>query len=906
MKNSDINNMISSGNLLLLRSLDGKSFYLYFDMFRMLIPLKQPRLDKKYNKKNFKLDILPNTNLNGSNIRHKLIHHDHANIVFKKLLNIPKLLDWNISKKNWFIYDESYNSGSDYYIFNGETQKIQLIENRQDAYVLSVIYLTRDYIFFSKSKENDFDISKNLEMYGLIVDDRSIDYKIENNKYTNIGDHEMTKTNTIKEKGQDSLNIQYLLDCDKRRCGLLSYEKEILYDIKAGHWELFEEEELYNLSGENFVSRDPRLDIKKNGVIGIDFGTKSTVVVKQEGSNEIRPIRIGSLKLNANICESDYENPTIISCIDLNEFFKEYDRKTGRPDTSCEDLFVSYNAYNDFNNCPPENFYAYFSNLKQWANAEKKDVEVLDINNKEKYSLDEKCSLENHTLNPIEVYAYYIGMYINNMRNGIYLKYVMSFPVKYSKDTKELIRKSFENGLKKSLPSTIVEDTKIMSNFSVQYQISEPAAYAVTALELSGFKPKDENEKYLYGIFDFGGGTTDFDFGIWRGASEDEYDKYNCDYVLDCFGADSDVGLGGERILEMLAFNVFMNNKNIAAEKRIACALPAGETEFLGGENLIRNSRSANRNLTMLKERLRPLWEQHEDWESIYIDSSDTESHINGQEYKECIDIQLYNFDGEPVPNCKFEINTVQLIELIKKRIQKGVDSFFNCIERSILRNPVAQYASEKIYIFLAGNSCKSIFVKDIFQKTIEKYNSEYEEIRGNVQDRFVLIEPLKNLEVGNNYIPNAKTSVAYGLVKSRPGGKIYVIKNYETDSNKETRFKYYIGSERKGLFECRLSPMFSDDGYGTNASYNIWMKLQGAGQGIARIYYTEDPRADSKAEKLDINNIPFLEVNFDPDDNKYLYVRAVGPSVIEYAVANSADDIDDNYNTNTLNLDDR
>ena len=156
-------------------------------------------------------------------------------------------------------------------------------------------------------------------------------------------------------------------------------------------------------------------------------------------------------------------------------------------------------------------------------------------------------------------------MYINNMRNGIYLKYVMSFPVKYSKDTKEIIRKSFENGLKKSLPKTIVDDDDIMSKFSVKYQISEPAAYAVTALEQAGFKPKDENEKYLYGIFDFGGGTTDFDFGIWRGASDDEYDSYNCDYVLECFGADSDVRLGGENILEMLAYNVFKDNKAMAS-----------------------------------------------------------------------------------------------------------------------------------------------------------------------------------------------------------------------------------------------------------------------------------------------------------------------------------------------------
>ena len=72
-----------------------------------------------------------------------------------------------------------------------------------------------------------------------------------------------------------------------------------------------------------------------------------------------------------------------------------------------------------------------------------------------------------------------------------------------------------------------------------------------TEIMVPVYGPKDENEKYLYGIFDFGGGTTDFDFGVWRGASDEEYDKYNCDFILECFGADSDVHLGGENILEM-------------------------------------------------------------------------------------------------------------------------------------------------------------------------------------------------------------------------------------------------------------------------------------------------------------------------------------------------------------------
>ena len=145
-----------------------------------------------------------------------------------------------------------------------------------------------------------------------------------------------------------------------------------------------------------------------------------------------------------------------------------------------------------------------------------------------------------------------------------------------------------------------------------------------------------------------------------------------------------------------------------------------------------------------------------------------------------------------------------------------------------------------------------------------------------------------------SQYIPNAKTSVAYGLVKSRPGGKIRVIKNYENDSDAEARFRYYLGTDRKGRFVCKLAPVIEENGQSI-PSYNKWFKFQGAGVGVARIYYTENPSADSAENKLDINTIPFSEVTFDADENKFLYVKAVKPTVIEYAVASSEQEIGDN-----------
>ena len=87
---------------------------------------------------------------------------------------------------------------------------------------------------------------------------------------------------------------------------------------------------------------------------------------------------------------------------------------------------------------------------------------------------------------------------------------------------------------------------------------------------------------------------------------------------------------------------------------------------------------------------------------------------------------------------------------------------------------------------------------------------------------------------------------------------------------------------------------MINDENGESRTSYGVWHKFQGAGMGVARIYYTEDPRADSKAEKLEIDYIPFHEICFDPEEDKYLFVRAVKPSVIEYTISESADDIGD------------
>ena len=110
----------------------------------------------------------------------------------------------------------------------------------------------------------------------------------------------------------------------------------------------------------------------------------------------------------------------------------------------------------------------------------------------------------------------------------------------------------------------------------------------------------------------------------------------------------------------------------MAAEKKIACALPADQVAFIGGEHLISNSQSANRNLTLLKEALRPLWEQHDNWEEKYYKKSTRKVKGNEDidEKDEYVEMQMYDFNGQSVPNCL--LLTVRVLSVSVHR-QRGL-----------------------------------------------------------------------------------------------------------------------------------------------------------------------------------------------------------------------------------------
>lgn len=376
-------------------------------------------------------------------------------------------------------------------------------------------------------------------------------------------------TNISKENQRESINLKKLdieerkiifadyLKCDKYRANMREYDLKCLEDPNMGHWELCETNnipEMTPLAADNSVyARNPVADIREDSVVGIDFGTKSTVVVYQDGSGNIKPMPIGCGDTRKELTTQDFENPTVMQFIDFKSFMKSYNDKMGRPYTKWRDITVSHAANESMKDTAirSDEYYSYMYDLKQWAGEGNQKKVIHDKSGKD-ILLNEYENIvdkKEGSIDPIEIYAYYIGLYINNMNNGIYLDYILSFPVTYEKKIRDAILKSFSAGLKKSLPESILKNKDVMKKFNVEAGTSEPAAYAICALEKYGFEP-EEDEKIFYGIFDFGGGTADFDFGLWT-ASENE-DVY--DYCIEHFGQEGDRYLGGENLLQLIAF----------------------------------------------------------------------------------------------------------------------------------------------------------------------------------------------------------------------------------------------------------------------------------------------------------------------------------------------------------------
>lgn len=225
---------------------------------------------------------------------------------------------------------------------------------------------------------------------------------------------------------------ELMLEVDFVAVGLKSYSQSQLLDLNGGHWDLevpsvpkesvtFRFDNLpkdENNKEMNFYAHSSLKDLNK-GVVAIDFGAKSTTASYVDKTGTYRLLSIGGLVDDVSLTK--FENPTIMEFRYKEKFITEYNALDHRPLTEKNDIGVAHEAQTNAIGVKGNDLYRFFSQLKQWAGADEKQ-NFKDF--KDDFSLESFTDCTG--FNPIEIYAYCIGRCINNMHNGVFLKYFLS------------------------------------------------------------------------------------------------------------------------------------------------------------------------------------------------------------------------------------------------------------------------------------------------------------------------------------------------------------------------------------------------------------------------------------------------------------------------------------------------
>ena len=574
-----------------------------------------------------------------------------------------------------------------------------------------------------------------------------------------------------------------------------------------------------------------------------------------------------------------YENPTMMEFVDIKSFVETYGGDRGRPPTRWADLKTSHEALGDLDglsNNDIELSQSYFAGLKQWAGYGERKVVINDSNGEER-ELPPYEELKPGDFDPIEIYAYHVGLAVNNMSGRrIILRYLLSFPATFTLKAQEQILGSFGRGIRRALPQAILDDAEMMKLFKVEGGTSEPAAYAVCALKKLELK-SEEGRCIPYAVFDFGGGTTDFDFGTWRLSTDEEIENEDVDYVIEHFGSGGDAFLGGENLLEDIAYKVYVSNRDVLVtrESQYPFAPPRDKIPLQSGfESLLTDSREGRMNRYRIAEKLRPLWEES----SAGGVGKDIES---GE-----IKVKLFDINGDKAREVTLKCVADELRDFIRSRIAKCIDSFVESMQRAFnrLTDDKKEMLDCPIHIFLAGNSSKSPFVKELFDERLKNIQQDFlagKEKPENV-DMFMVHEPFGvngDMQSDFAHTPTGKTGVAFGLVDSAPGRKIKVVNNNRTQKG-EAHFRFYAGGERRGV----LKPVLNPDSLGKEGA---WVDFCPASKpdGRAYLYFTRSGKgATGMFPTKEASCVP---IEFEPRNGRIL-IRAIGPSEIEWCYGDS------------------
>mgnify|MGYP000953748677 FL=1 len=513
------------------------------------------------------------------------------------------------------------------------------------------------------------------------------------------------------------------------------------------------------------------VNLKNNSnSIVIDFGTSSTCVAYSNSEMITLESMDGSIKNKSRI----FENPTNFMVNNWNNFSEKWLRED-YPDILRMDYLGDSKGHFIQGNRLKEGFIN-----KEILNATLDKIKLIPYTKlKLEKRLKFKAAIDNEkeillvtgdeeqeneeSFKPIVAYAYLLGRNIMSPKKGsstelkdeeIPVKFRMTIPTKFDSEIKEIIKQDIEKGIKLAAPKNIRDSIK------VEIGNEEPVAFVGAMIQEKELRWGDK-----FAIFDFGGGTLDFAFGLYREATEDDIEDEEIESVLEIYNTDGNERGGAEYLINKLSYYVYRENEDTMLENKIPFIVPIDEkkVEFFDENLLSGKSTNAELNLKAFNEFIT---------RKIFINDEDISS----------LSLELKDIDNaQKTPT--LTVDTTLIKDRIRDNMEMMVDNFIEMMLRDIPE------PYDNLKIFRAGNGSRNTILEEVFKNKLENH-SKFS------SSKICFVD-----DPSQNGI-NPKTAVVLGEVNLRRNQaqmKIIYRNKIEGKEN-ETPFEFYVGrQDRQG-----------------------------------------------------------------------------------------------------------
>lgn len=624
--------------------------------------------------------------------------------------------------------------------------------------------------------------------------------------------------------------------------------------------------------------------ININNTISIDFGTSSTCIAIDDDNDATRLIALTGKYEEEKLKENEialhinmYENPTNLMIYNWDLLYQQWCAENGMHpllhkhsgvnvlDDEKHVFDFGYSVKSSMSDAEKRFFNSVITQLKlvPYDNAHKKQSVVFpfEAGSTSVVYLSGKEEEDQNHFDPIAFYGYLLGRAVNNPQTGkIYLNYAVTYPVKFETEVRESIRQSLEYGIKRSLPKPLRDMTDEYGDplFQLNMEHSEPVAYAGAICGKDMLSLEDDPSPKVFAVFDFGGGTLDFSFCMYRLADEEEQED-GYESVLQVFGVDGDATLGGERLINQISYWIVSSEENNETIRGIdgepvPFIRPEGEFKIDGCDTIFFDEKNAppiaKANTQHMNEHFtRKLFE-------------------NGIQDDNHIQISLYNQDGITEEH-DIVVNYDFLNEKLQERIEKAVENFYhsmiNTFELPQVKEVLEKYqlSADSVHVFLAGNASRHPMVREAMLGCFED-----EDKISMIDERF---QETDYDDQYSGYKITPKTAVAIGQAKLITAR--YTCKVYE----ETTMFAWYVALNTLSGLKRLIEKGTTD---------TSWKKVGPVKGGMIKVVYSTN--VDFSFKK------PITLKCSRTDENKICYIRPYENNILEYIAVPKEQNPDD------------